>query len=46
MYLGVGERRKKITEGSGVYKFNTTLDEYSGEWLEDKKHGKGKYIYG
>ncbi|XP_071946110.1 MORN repeat-containing protein 1-like isoform X2 [Antedon mediterranea] len=40
----LGETKKQLREGYGMYKYSNSFFKYEGEWKEGKKHGHGKLL--
>ncbi|XP_033107679.1 MORN repeat-containing protein 1-like [Anneissia japonica] len=40
----LGETKKQLREGYGMYKYPNSYFKYEGEWKEGKKHGHGKLM--
>ncbi|XP_078695953.1 MORN repeat-containing protein 1-like isoform X3 [Branchiostoma floridae x Branchiostoma belcheri] len=40
----VGETKRQLRDGFGVYKYPNSFFTYEGEWVKGKKHGHGKLL--
>lgn len=40
----VGQQKKAVRHGYGVYTYTNPFFQYEGEWIDGKKHGLGKFL--